>query len=1550
MKEIFTLIFILTAVIVAAQPVDETILTKNFTDPYDIKASDLDNNSFDDLIVCGVGGISWFSNTNGSDFEVVNIMDTAIVFDIEVLDFDGDSDIDIAGICRYSNRVFWLENNGSEHFTYHLITDTVLDLRHMYAGDMDNDGNTDFLISRYDGGYQEIHLLNNTGTGYTTEQVDRVDFGSDIYAFDYENDGDIDFLSKTNYSPFTTEELAIMVNDGTNTFSELQIYEKTGDIDVSHAQFTDIDNDGTGDLLIADHVQDELFWLEGTTIRHDIISSENVTEAVASDFNNDGVKDIAYKNDNSGDFFMSVLQGSNPGPSMNFTEVWSENLEVASEGIVPIDVDNNNLNEIAYSSAARDELGYFYNNDSFNFTMNKLATNVSQPESLRRVDLDQDGDMDIVAIGSGTELIWLEQKADGSYNQHIIISTLDNPQQIEVDDIDEDGDLDIITTSTGNDDFIILYNDGNLNFTEHQLTSLDSEVSNPAWFSIADLDNDGDKDFVIVGSSISSYNPKGIFWIRNDGGGNFSDPITIEDDLNMMGEVITHDFDDDGDIDIVVADGAYGSEGLMVLENHNSAQYFTISQPLSFKAETIRKGDVDGDGLMDFVCRNDDDNDIVWMKSNGDLTFTVNTIPMSESRDVEFELCDAGNDGDTDILFYGNYFGYTNSNDFNAGILVNDGDENFTQTYFLENTANMLSAVPVDVDLDGDMDFFLGVDISDKISFYENMAIDLIDPTISSWPTASDITYEDMLSNSTLSGGVASVPGTFSFTNPTYVPDAGTYTAQVTFTPDDPATYSTLFGTTTVNVLKATPVITTWPTASDISYGESLSVSVLSDGVASTSGSFTFDNPSTTPAIGTYTAAVTFTADETSNYNTVSGTVNVTVNQATPTVTDWPTASPIDYGQSLSASVISGGSASVTGSFSFDNPSTAPDAGTFSAAVTFTPDDIVNYTTVSGTVDVSVNQITPTVSDWPTASGIIYGETLSASVLSGGTSSVSGTFSFDAPATAPNAGSYTADVTFTPDDNTNYNTVSGSVSVLVSKADPVVSVWPTASDIDWGDPLSASVLSGGSADVAGNFSFDNPATTPEVGVWSAAVSFTPDDAANYNSISGNVDVNVNALDPSVSEWPTASAINYGESLSASLLSGGSASVSGTFNFDTPATTPDAGIYTANVTFTPDDDTHYNTVSGTVDVTVNMATPTVTDWPTASDITYGDALSASDLSDGSASVSGTFSFDSPATTPDAGIYTAGVTFTPDDALNYNTLSGTVDVSVNMADPTVTDWPTASDITYGDALSASVLGGGTTSVSGTFSFDVPTTTPDAGVYTADITFTPDDMLNYNTVSGTVDVSVNMATPSVTDWPTASEITYGEALSASVLSGGSASVAGTFSFDNPATTPNASLFNDYTADVTFTPDDAINYNPVSGTVDVTVNPATPTISDWPTASDITYGESLSASVLTGGTSSVSGSYSFDNPATSPNAGVYTAAVTFTPDDAFNYTLVSGTVDVNVNPGTPSVTEWPTASDITYGEALSASVLSGGTASVAGSFSFDNPATTPDAGVYTA
>jgi hypothetical protein len=89
---------------------------------------------------------------------------------------------------------------------------------------------------------------------------------------------------------------------------------------------------------------------------------------------------------------------------------------------------------------------------------------------------------------------------------------------------------------------------------------------------------------------------------------------------------------------------------------------------------------------------------------------------------------------------------------------------------------------------------------------------------------------------------------------------------------------------------------------------------------------------------------------------TCQGTTNATlvVAKATPTVTAWPTAASIVMGQALSAATLTGGTASVTGSFAYDAPATVPPAGVYVAAVTFTPTASGNYSNVFGSVNVTV--------------------------------------------------------------------------------------------------------------------------------------------------------------------------------------------------------------------------------------------------------------------------------------------------------------------------------------------------------------------------------------------------------------------------------------------------------------------------------------------------------------------------------------------------------------------------------------------------------------------
>jgi len=84
--------------------------------------------------------------------------------------------------------------------------------------------------------------------------------------------------------------------------------------------------------------------------------------------------------------------------------------------------------------------------------------------------------------------------------------------------------------------------------------------------------------------------------------------------------------------------------------------------------------------------------------------------------------------------------------------------------------------------------------------------------------------------------------------------------------------------------------------------------------------------------------------------------------------------------------------------------------------------------------------------------------------------------------------------------------------------------------------------------------------------------------------------------------------------------------------------------------------------------VNKVTPTIT-WPTPSAITYGTALSATQLN-ATASVSGSFVY-TPATgtTPTAGTQTLSVTFTPTDATNYNVATANVQIVVTPTTSTL-----------------------------------------------------------------------------------------------------------------------------------------------------------------------------------------------------------------------------------------------------------------------------------------
>lgn len=138
----------------------------------------------------------------------------------------------------------------------------------------------------------------------------------------------------------------------------------------------------------------------------------------------------------------------------------------------------------------------------------------------------------------------------------------------------------------------------------------------------------------------------------------------------------------------------------------------------------------------------------------------------------------------------------------------------------------------------------------------ENFTISKATPTVTTPPIASDITYGQSLSNSTLDSGIASVAGTFAWTNPSTEPNAGTASHAFTFTPDDTTNYQATTGMVSVTVHKALASITLGNlNASYDGTAKSASVSTTPEGLTTI---LTYNGESTAPTdVGTYEVVAT---------------------------------------------------------------------------------------------------------------------------------------------------------------------------------------------------------------------------------------------------------------------------------------------------------------------------------------------------------------------------------------------------------------------------------------------------------------------------------------------------------------------------------------------------------------------------------------------------------------------------------------------------------------------------------------------------------------------
>ena len=623
---------------------------------------------------------------------------------------------------------------------------------------------------------------------------------------------------------------------------------------------------------------------------------------------------------------------------------------------------------------------------------------------------------------------------------------------------------------------------------------------------------------------------------------------------------------------------------------------------------------------------------------------------------------------------------------------------------------------------------------------------------IVSWPIPAPITYGTPL-GAAQHNATADVPGSFAYTPAAgALLPAGSHTLSMTFTPTDAGNFSSVTLNRQFLVVKANAVLA-WQTPAPITYGTPLSPVQL-NATANTPGTFSYPIPvGTVLPAGTHTLYADFMANDLANYMPGGQkTVVITVLPAVPVLT-WAPPAPIVYGTALSATQLNA-TASVPGTFSYSQAAgSVLAAGSHSITATFTPQS-GNYTTATATVEIVVGQATPVVS-WSAPASITYGTALGGAQLNA-TANVAGTFAYSPPAgTVLTAGNQALVVVFTPEDAANYVIAKDSTSIVVAKGAPAIT-WANPAGITYGTALSAAQLNA-SASVAGSFAYSPTAgTVLGAGTQNLSATFTPDDSTNYDGATAGVSIEVAKAVPVVT-WTNPAGITYGTALSAAQLNA-TANVPGSFAYAPAAgTVPGAGTHNLSAVFTPADAANYTVANADVSIVVAAATPILT-WANPAGITYGAALSATQLN-ATANVPGTFAYSPGAgTVLNAGTQPLSVTFTPNDSANYSAASTVVSIVVAKAVPIVS-WSNPAGINYGTALSATQLNA-TANVPGSFAYSPAAgTVLGAGTHALSVTFTPADAANYTSPSSAA--SITIAKVPLTVRTTNTSKVYGQAM---------------------------------------------------------------------------------------------------------------------------------------------------------------------------------------------
>lgn len=297
-----------------------------------------------------------------------------------------------------------------------------------------------------------------------------------------------------------------------------------------------------------------------------------------------------------------------------------------SRGIALADIDNDGDIDVFVANSIS-EKNFLYENQGgspltfLKRTAGPVTNDIGNSRQAEFLDVDGDGDQDLFVTNFNSQPNWLYINQGGAQNgtigrfaRHLTgdaVTDGDSSYGVAVADVDGDGDQDLFVA---NHSGVVggagarnklYFNDGSGEFTASTTGLQSVDVKNSLACSFADVDNDGDMD-LFVGNGSSQHNQ--VF--LNDGSGLFnqhpkSDLTT--DRGRSIGSVWV-DFDEDGDMDVVVANRSPNMTSELFI-NTGSGGLFTRQSfgPLSDNRQDtydMAAGDMDLDGHIDLMLAN----------------------------------------------------------------------------------------------------------------------------------------------------------------------------------------------------------------------------------------------------------------------------------------------------------------------------------------------------------------------------------------------------------------------------------------------------------------------------------------------------------------------------------------------------------------------------------------------------------------------------------------------------------------------------------------------------------------------------------------------------------------------------------------------------------------------------------------------------------------------------------------------------------------------------------------------------------------------------------